>query len=44
MKDGTVFVRDPIFVNASYKLVRGFHRDNKERIKAWHLAQRERRN
>ncbi len=43
-KDGSVFVRDPIFVNASDRLVRGFHRENRERIKAWHLAQKTRRN
>ncbi len=44
MSDGKVIVRDPIFVNASDKLVSQFHRDNRERIKAWHLKQKTRRN
>lgn len=41
---GAVFVRDPIFRNSSDRLVSAWHRENKERIKAWHLGQRTRRN
>lgn len=43
-KDGSVFVRDPVFFNQSDKLVSAFQREHREKIKAWHLAQKTRRN
>lgn len=44
LSDGKVITRDAIFRNASDQLVSEFHRQNRERIKAWHLAQKTRRN
>jgi hypothetical protein len=44
MHDGKVIVRDPVFFNSSDRLVSQFHRENKDRIKAWHLAQKNKRN
>ncbi len=44
MKDGSVIVRDPVFVNSSDKLIFDFRRQNAERIKKWHLNQRTKRN
>lgn len=44
MKDGSVIVRDPVFFNSSDRLIQDFRRQNADRIKAWHLSQKTKRN
>jgi hypothetical protein len=43
-KEGKAITRDPVFRNSSDRLLSDFHRENAERIKAWHLSQKHKRN
>jgi len=43
-QDGSVLVRDPVFFNASDRLIGAWRRKNHDAIKAYHLGLKERRN